>query len=268
MRVSNNTLIKVNDWNKKVQYSNLYPLLASLILLIISILQIISFVLSLGTSNPNYISTTLFTSEKSLYIATIISLIATTIAGPAGVYSSINLGKGNKKFYYFVVVQFSLFAINSMLLGLWYNMAVFIISIGLCTRMYINWSDQNREKPYKSIGNEKTLVSLLIYFILMIGLGFITYYTFWDFTLSDGINVVIPFLDSSVLIGTLIGFLLLSSHYKQAYLFYYISNITNLFMLILLGQWNVVITSVIIMINDYFGVVRWEVGYRKYNKLM
>ena len=268
MRISNDTLIKVSNLNKKVQYNKWYPFFASLILLIVSILQIVSFAFSLDTSDPNYISTTLFTSEKSLYIVTIISLVVTTIAGPAGIYSSINLGKGNRKFYYFVVVQFSLFTINSILLGLWYNAAVFIISIALCTRMYLNWSDQNEEKPYKSIGKQKTFLTLLIYFVLMIGLGFITYYTFWDYTLSDGINVVIPFLDASVLIATILGFFLVSSHYKQAYLFYYIGNVTNFFMLLILGQWNIVITCVIIMINDYFGVIRWEVGYREYNKLM
>ena len=262
MILKESNIKKIATQAKKIQQHKYSIPICIFFLLIISFIQIITTTVLISTQGIGYVDSPVF-GEDLLWV-TIISLILTTSLIPFTVIAAFKLGTKEKNAFVYQAIGYSFFILNDVILGLWFHMTALIIIIILLLRQYINWDKELGNQNFKKLNRYYLFLLYVLAFLLIFALGYLINLTFWKFNLfSNEFNIkhFIPFLDANILVCSIIGFSLFSKHYKEAYLFFFTSNILSLFLYSIQFQITLIAITLTYILIDILGYINWEYQY-------
>lgn len=189
-----------------------------------------------------------------------IAVITMSLANPLIVLSSTRMGRKNRKFYGPSLGMNLLRVFYFLMLALWYQVLRVLIIIFLVTKSFVQWDKNKKGETVKSL--DPLIVVMLLSGIVIIGLS-MGYLMSLVPESSKWANPT-PYLDSFGVLLIITGVYLLTSHYKQAFIFFYISKVIMSIMFISLGQWSSLVTIVAFaFIIDPMSLMTWEIRWRK-----
>lgn len=197
-----------------------------------------------------------------------VSLAITSLASLLAVYSVVYTVKQSPKFFYFCEVATILFIINDIFLLLFFDLIKNVIYFFLYIKRRIAWqklqklndalNSPNPQQASKELKIQKMTNKdrVIIVFTVLAAIALLGW---WMTMLSENtvIKDPLPYLDAAALVVGVSGAYFITKSYMESWIFFMVADTLGIIIFALMGQWSVVIMSVVFLIIDVTTTMMW-----------
>ncbi len=197
-----------------------------------------------------------------------VSLSITSLASLLAVYSVVYTVKQSPKFFLFCETATILFIINDIFLLLFFDLIKNVIYFFLYIKRRIAWTrlqklqealnssnpqQASKELKIQKMSNKERAVIGVVILAAIALLGW------WMTMLSENtvIKDPLPYLDAAALVVGVSGAYFITKSYMESWIFFMIADTLGIIIFALMGQWSVVIMSVVFLIIDVTTTMMW-----------
>ncbi len=248
---SNNTL-----------YNNWFLVFVLTALLTVAMFQMISFGMGETKFVPHPKLLEGFGVSQQVMNIVIWFLLGIGIPGTIlGAMTAVAMSKKEKKVFYFMVSSASILFVISILSALYLNAIKLLIINALFYPTFKNWDKVTKGKPVVNKLSKVNLVGFLVLSVAIIGGFGLLLYFLSEWSIALDYTLTTAFLDSALFTFAIMGFVLISNHYIDGYLCFYLCNLSAIWLFIILGLYTIAVIYVIYILVDTFGVLNWASIY-------